>query len=218
MACVVCLDDNEIRDLKFYYGCNCTVVPFHDDCWTLYDQNFKACPLCRKKIDLEITVQPQPRNQEGNLQPLINQPVFTRSQFITNYPYWNAFFYLFICGYSSVSATLLTIGLYKYYSQLDIDVVIYSFLFIVFNVYDIISVILDQTLGVLWSIQQYLFTQWKIFIAIFYTLVITRFVLSISCIIIVSFLETNPWTKSGYFLVSLQGLFMAIVGIMFCCK
>jgi hypothetical protein len=221
MACVVCLDGDEVRDFKSHYGCSCAIVPFHEECWTLYDRNFKSCPLCRKKIELEIMIHPHPTNREENLQaPPNQQSAFTRSQFITNHPYWNAFFSLFICGYSGLTATLFMFGLYKYYSQLDTYDLIHSFIFIIFNVYDVISVILDQFVGVLWFIQEVLIKSrlWNFWIVGFYLLVLSRYLLSISCIILISFLYSNSWTQSGYILVSLQGLFMTIIGICFCCK
>ena len=224
MACVVCLgEDGKIQDFKSHYGCSCTVVPFHNDCWTRYDQTFKKCPFCRKENEVvvihvshyqERLVRPLPHDQEGNF-----RIAFMKSRFITDHPCWNAFFALFVIGYSGLVVTLFIIGLYKYYSQLNTLNLTYSFLFTIFNIYDIISVLVDQTFGVLWMIQTYLFTTNLriLWFTIFYLLVVIRGLVSLSYAILNPFLQPNPWTQSGYVLVLLQGLFMTIVGCICCC-
>jgi hypothetical protein len=131
-----------------------------------------------------------------------------KSRFITEHPCVNLFFCVFLIGYSGGTAGLLTYGLIQDYDRLNNLIKFYGIMFAVFNVYDVLSVFIDQWFGVVYMVQKFLATRQHciIWLGCFYILMAGRIFLSLSCAIVNPLLKSNGFIESGVIFVLMQGL------------
>jgi len=165
----------------------------------------------------------QDQNQPGELHPSIPPPCpsFVMSRFITEHPILNAIFSFTVVIYAYTITALFGWELFCNYSQLDSFNVAYSIIFVMFNIYDSFSVIIDQWFGVLYFIQAVLATRrrYMLWLGIYYMLIFIRIILSLSCAVLTPFLSTNNNMRFGYIMVTFQGISLGIVCCNYvCCK
>lgn len=235
-TCVICLGSNPpLSDRKDNYNCQCRGVLFHEGCWNTYhNRGGDKCPFCRNECISATTIRidiipdpnvpnqlPSPQQQPSHQQLLSQQPphqpppsppqphfTIMKSRFITEHPCVNLFFCVFLIGYSGGTAGLLTYGLIQDYDRLNNLIKFYGIMFAVFNVYDVLSVFIDQWFGVVYMVQKFLATRRHciMWLGCFYILMAGRIFLSLSCVIVKPLLESNGFIESGVIFVLLQGL------------
>jgi len=240
-----------VSDYNQYYKCECNGVSFHDECWKQYDVNEKRCPLCRKEhvgimfvrsegsscpvnAEIAVPVFPVPGIEHDEFQDDQAQgpgephpsssppcPSFVKSRFIVEHPILNLFFSVSVVMYAYTTVALFAWALSLDYSQFDSFNVAYSIIFILFNVYDSVSVMVDQLFGVLYFIQAILATRrrFMLWLGIYYMLIFFRIILSLSCAVLTRFLSTNDYMRTGFMMVIFQGTALGIVCFNYiCCK
>lgn len=55
-TCIICLSEEDVIPFSEFYGCTCRGCVFHPQCFEIYRQQFRYCPLCRREDPIDESV------------------------------------------------------------------------------------------------------------------------------------------------------------------